>query len=297
MKTGRDRGQPIDVDWRRSGVLLTDAQAREYFKDFDPTKEIAIANVKHFDEFYVARIPIDEVDSVVMNRYRIIKQVPISHAGIRFKMKPGRKIRLVPQVKGSKSPALQYESLGFGIYALGAKGKTFGLENSRNQDLVSSYLFFTPEELLERYHKDALYEDMYEIKLDVLTNKDVKELLLHVARSATQKKYSEVYGMFFNNCVHRVLSLVEEAKSPLSRAAWNARLRKGTHLAFDPAGGLFREVTDRSGDALPAGLANGFPPVIKDELYRMGVISTFQSLKGWSHVLRDAEMKRLDQRR
>jgi len=293
MKTGRDKGEAIDVDWRRSGVELTPEQAKQYFPDFDPTKEIALANVKHFDEFYVARIPLEGLQGVKMNRYRILEKLPVSHGGLRFVMKKGYKIRLVPQKKGSTSPRLEFDSLGFGIYAVGKKGRTFGAENSRNQDLVSAYLFYTPAELMERYKKDVIKQDMKEISLDQMQPADTQALLKHLVKTATSTKYEEVYGMFINNCVHRLLALIRESQIPKSKPARNALIRKGVKSVVNPVGSLLESARDASGNLLPTGLANGFSPVIQHELYRIGVTSYFS---GWSDVLKDPELKSLQQK-
>ncbi len=293
MKTGRDKGEPIDLDWRRTSVQLDAAQAKQHFADFDASKELALANVKHFDEWYVARLPLEGLEGVKMTRYRILKQLPVSHGGLRFTMRKGFKVRLVPQVNGSKSPRLEFDSLGFGIYAVGKKGRKFGMENSANKDLVSTYMFYTPAELMERFRQDTKNNDMKEIPLNQMEAADTQALLQHLAKSATETKYEEVYGMFLNNCVHRLLALIKESRRPSGKPARNALIRKTVKTAINPVSGVLDSARDASGDLLPTGLTNGFSPIITHELYRIGVTSYFAA---WSDVLKDPELKSLKQK-
>lgn len=268
MKTGEFIGQPIDVDWRRSGVRLSEEQARAYFSDFDAATEIAIANVKQFDRWYVARIPITGVKRVYFNRYRILEKVAANHVGLRFEMKPGTHIQLVGQVLGENLPSLQFDSLGFGVYAVGPKGVKFGARHSRKRNLVSAYLFFTPAHLMQRYRKDAIKKDMEEIWLDAFSESETQFLLRSLSREATLRGYQDAYAMFLNNCVRRLLVLLDRSrfKQP-----------------FNELDGLIKVVQGY----LPTGAVNWSDTIIDGKLRRRGLIS---SQVKWKHILHSSEL-------
>lgn len=258
MKNGSDRGKAIDIDWRRSVVVVEAQLARRYFRDYNPATEFVIANVKEYDTFYVARVKKNAFLNVVINREQLFSKFPIHHTGLRFNLKPGEFFELVPQKKGSLKKRKTYRHLSFGIFALGAPGKYFGPKNSVKGDLVSAYMFFTPPEQAFRGRDIPNRYDMHELVLDqVHDTKEIFQLFESLSREGDRLKYQEIYGMFLNNCVHRLLSLLRQAHPQKASEGLIDRVLLAT---FDT-------------DVLPTGLANGFTPVITKELERLGLVS------------------------
>ena len=261
MLTGQDKGQDIDVDWRRSGKLLTESQARKYFPNYRPGRELVIANVKHFDDWYIARIPLDGIKEVRVNRDIIIPAKGINHAGFRFIMHRDAKIDITAQVFKPSRPytfeKAELTSLAFGIFATGAKGRQFGFNNSIRQNLTIAFQFMTPAEQASRAWKDDNSFPMFEMPLDRLAPGYARQLFEHIALTADRLGYSESYGMLMNNCVHKIFDLLNEALPA------NTAIGRG-----------WQDLSQKVKDAIPTGVLNGREDVIASELRRQGFASS-----------------------
>lgn len=258
MRKGSDKGKAIDIDWRRSVKLVPPSVARDYFSNYDSTTDYVIANVKEYNNFYVAKFKKNALEKVVLNKERLFEKLAIHHTGLRFILKKGESFELVAQNKNDDLEPKEYQSLSFGIFALGAPGKYFGPKNSVKGDLVSAYMFFTPPEQSARARNVPIRFSMDELHLDLLKNSStIFTLFDHLAREGDKLGYSEIYGMFINNCVHRLLTLIRDA---LPRYKSDGIIDKVLMAVYDT-------------DVLPTGLANGFKSVIRNELERAGAVS------------------------
>ncbi|MDA9951530.1 hypothetical protein N9D31_03030 [Oligoflexaceae bacterium] len=270
LQKGTYEGKAIDIDWRRSNKILSGREALKYFKDFDATKEYAIANVKEADKFYVARFAKDAIEQVILNRERLFVKIGVHHTSMRFKLKNEEFFELKSQRLDEPQESKKYQSLSFGVFAVGAPGIYFDPKNSIKGDLVSSYLFFTPPDQSARGFDIPIKYKMYEIVLDKLTNPQENfKLFQHIATEGDRLGYQEIYGMFRNNCVHRLLQL----------------LRDGLPKKYSSDGIIDKILLGvMSLDVLPTGLANGFAGVMRRELERAGTLSESTPWKSFWEV-------------
>lgn len=261
MLTGQDKGQDIDVNWRRSGKIVPENQAREYFPDYRADRDLVIANVKHFDDWYIVRVPLDGIREVRVNRDIIIPAQGVNHAGFRFIMRDDTKIDAVAQVSNPSRPyafkKAAFNSLSLGIFATGAKGRKFGFNNSVRQNLTIAFQFMTPAEQASRAWREDNSFPMFEMPLDLLAPGYARQLFEHTARTADRLGYTEAYGMFINNCVHKIFELLNEA-FPANTAV----------------GRTWQDLTQNIKDAIPTGILNGRAEIIASELRHQGYSST-----------------------
>ena len=307
-----DYGAKLNIDWRRSGVLVNQEQATKYFPQAKTEsyfkKHIYIANVKQYEDFYIAEVPIEGINEIFVNRYQVIKRLEIfrmNHVGMRFVLKDGFAIRYrvqiaqerladfatdLPAEKRNQLIEFKRSSIIFGVYALGKPGTYFSIEASKKRQLISAYMFFTPDHLMAMYMRDAGDENMHEIKLD-LSVEEIQKTFTYVVREADAKKYSEVYGIAGNNCIHSLMRLLD-----IGSGRWVAREKKRKNLKdsgswSDKLVWKYNEFMADKNHLSLSGIYNGFGGSINKELYRRGLL--LSKSRDWVHVKDQAYLAKI----
>ena len=133
-------------------------------------------------------------------------------------------------------------------------------------------MFLTPKELAQRVREDAMDLDARDQQLD-LSKKQVMHLFKEIAKRGDQIGYTESYGMFNNNCIHRVLALLQE----FAKNKWRSLTRRVLKLAFNSTEGILAEAARLLRNFAPSGSINSFLPIIQKVLYRHGHVKFEQA--------------------
>jgi hypothetical protein len=122
FKKGPHAGELIDISYKRSVHVLSTEEAAPY----KPAPgELLIANFRHDGRFWIARVPADAVEEVIFQVEHFPNGKPLevgSHNQLRFVMKPGRELTLVPQVPGDSSAPVKLRDFIYSAEAIHAEG-------------------------------------------------------------------------------------------------------------------------------------------------------------------------------
>lgn len=104
---GRYKGKCQDSAHKRTALPLSSEQAASFFKaaDINPREGvIAVSNVSHGDQFWVALIPVDAIERVYVQMERFPPKWIAAHTQIRMQFQKDRLVTLVPQSKKNMNP-------------------------------------------------------------------------------------------------------------------------------------------------------------------------------------------------
>src|SRR4051794_36187484 len=100
MPAGPHKGKPILMHKKRPIKILSAEEAAPYH----PAQgDLVFANFNSEKKFWIAKLPADAVETVYFQKEHYSKIMPIQHALLRFKLKPGKEITLYPQ-SGTEMP-------------------------------------------------------------------------------------------------------------------------------------------------------------------------------------------------
>jgi len=140
FKTGPRRGECINLDEFRPIHILSEEEAAQYAQKANLTPpipgEIWVANIRHKNKFWVAKISPDSVEDILFEVERFDYGGKIlaglnkrfwyaAHAEVRFKFKKDKKVILVPQFIDDEEPVQPLADLVFSSEAIRHKGEPF----------------------------------------------------------------------------------------------------------------------------------------------------------------------------
>lgn len=138
--SGPRKGECLRLDEFRPIHILSVKEAQLFAEKAglpEPqSEEVWIANLRHQDKFWVARIPKDSVADVLFEIERFDYGGKIlaglnqrrwyaAHAEVRFKFKNGKEVTLIPQFKNDHSSTQQIQDLVVSSEAVRKKGEPF----------------------------------------------------------------------------------------------------------------------------------------------------------------------------
>ncbi len=138
--SGPRRGECMRLDEMRPVHILSPEEALDYaVKANLPAPapgEIWVANIRHQNKYWVARIQPQSVEEVLYLIERFDPEGPIlaalnkrrwfaAHAEVRFKFKKGMPVTLIPQFTNDSNPPIELSDLVFSSEAVRRKGEPF----------------------------------------------------------------------------------------------------------------------------------------------------------------------------
>lgn len=232
---GPRRGQCMRLDEYRPIHILTSEEAESYaLKAGLPSPvpgEIWIANVRHQDKFWVARIPKDAVDNVFFEIERfdyggkILSELNrrrwyAAHAEVRFKFKKGKEAVFIPQLTNDKSKPQELSDIVVSSEAVRRKGESFNpIKGNRDHyglaKRVLSLDQVLQDSLVKLGHEVAQYPIQIRGNADQVNEQRQKYLLSALKRSDKDwQSYHSGKPVMYNtadrNCISDALDIFDD---------------------------------------------------------------------------------------
>ncbi|QJB25250.1 DUF4105 domain-containing protein [Limnospira fusiformis SAG 85.79] len=202
MPRGIYQGQCINSCHQRSLRRLSAAEAAEY--GIEP-EAIAVANVSHQNQFWVAKILPNSVAEVI---YQLEYPFPASHAQLRFRFSPGSEVVLIPQIPGSPQSPVQLKDLIFSVEAVAVVGGNFDLVAGFFDNFAIAYRLVSLESRVQR----MIIQDghkVQQIQLN-LTPTQRNQLLLNAITKSHQAGLTQMYNSLSRNCTTEVFRIIDQ---------------------------------------------------------------------------------------
>lgn len=209
LPEGPNKGERVDTREKRSMKRLTPKEAKPYLTpeelqgliDGDGTE--VIANFRHEGRFWVAVIPPDAVEEMIVQQEDFDAVVPAAHGQIGFKMHEGKQVKLVSQVPSADVEPVFLDSIVYSAEAAGILGRNYNLvEGTKDYYVIAHRLVSN----LDRA-RDALDAGQtvhqYRIQLppELDTQQSRNTYFQSVLNHATDVGMTEIYHTVNNNCI------------------------------------------------------------------------------------------------
>lgn len=222
MKTGKYKGQCIDTSVKRAIHILEQS-----------ADSITITNFRKNGEFYIAKIPLNQVQNlsyvvVDLNSKPVnfLSLINISHTELRFKMNPGAVIELYRLNDTQRVTPVQTEtdimvSLNFTAPA----GVPYDPIKGFNEKLYASVLqvFSTQDEVKIRFQNTKA--NVYEIPLS-LSGFDSALVLREALMISHRVQYDLPYDTWTRNCTTIIFDMLDNSlhlkQKPYRFKSWEA---------------------------------------------------------------------------
>lgn len=172
-KVGPRQGECFRLDEFRPIHVLTEEEAFQYAEKAQlppPVPgELWVANIRHKDKFWVARIPVDSVEDVIFQVERFDPDGPLlaalnhkrwfaAHAQVRFKFKKGLEATLIPQFTNDHSPAEKLSNIVASSEAVRRKGEKFNPFKGNRDHYGLAKRVLSLDQVIEVSVKDLKHE-------------------------------------------------------------------------------------------------------------------------------------------
>lgn len=201
IEFGGMKGQCIDNCKYRPPVVLSET-----------SKSTALANVLHKDQFWLAEIKPDEIESVSVIFENFAPS--IFHTALHFRMKEHGAVRMTSQ---TSTDTVRTRDIVLSPEAFIPKDQKYKLWDGVVGNYPIGLRVYSYEYLLgvAREKKHPLYES----KLN-LDGAEMSKILGLALKFGTEKTFHSVYQLFFNNCATSTVDLALAAKGlPSTRAS------------------------------------------------------------------------------
>lgn len=116
VATGKYKGKCQDSVHKRTAQLLSQEAAAPFYKTADLTPRsglIAVANISHNDQFWVALIPVNQAEKMIVQMERFPPKWIAAHTQIRVQFSENSDVILIPQSKKNTNPMIKVKDLVF----------------------------------------------------------------------------------------------------------------------------------------------------------------------------------------
>jgi hypothetical protein len=197
-------GAALDTDHFRSATLLTAEAAAPYRPAPD---EILVANFRHDNRWFVARIDLDGIEDLIFHLERTGDTFPGVHNQLRVVMREGREAALEPQIVGDTAPPVRLRNVlltSEGNYAPGTSPRLLrGLEQASIAHMAMSMeqkaeimsAGNTPHRVRQAYLRAS--------------QADKREVVLTYLRHATAVGTDEMFNLLTWNCASPVFQALD----------------------------------------------------------------------------------------
>ncbi|MBS1985647.1 MAG: hypothetical protein JST16_15905 [Bdellovibrionales bacterium] len=185
--------------------------------------DVYVANFSHAGKFWIARIPQDGIQNI----YYQIEYFPVlpvvgslppfdklaSHSELRFQMKMGNEVYLIPQNRKDDSQVLRLRNFVFSSEAVMRRGDTFDLINKGTQGFYAiGYRFTSLDDkiksmILEQHHQ----VDQILLNLNDAAKERVLETALHMSDSSNRGGMPEIYNSWDKSCITEAFRTLDQA--------------------------------------------------------------------------------------
>ena len=211
MKEGPLKGMCVNPLARRSVKILSAEETKPYFSL--KTGNIVIANFSHEQKFWVAQIPIDQVQQLkIQIQYFAVVKVPrieIAHTQFLFEFKEGAEILLTPQVRPAKSSEIvKLKKMIFSVENIGPYGEAFdGLKGLKGHYKLA----YRAVSLADKYQwmvkevKSLVEQERIDLRPD-----QVRAVLNEALTRGDQWSTNRDYHTIKPNCVSELFSILDK---------------------------------------------------------------------------------------
>ncbi|MBI2267692.1 MAG: hypothetical protein HYU64_21420 [Armatimonadetes bacterium] len=218
-------GKKVDTHVVRSLKLLSLSEAAPYHPE--PGDRL-VANFRHNDHWWIARIPDDAVQDVIFQQELAPPgRYPNGHAQIRFTMKPGKEITLIPQVPGDCQDASPIKDIIFsadGNRPKGVSGMACPLKGI--EQAIVAYLLMSLDQKCKIMTENGKLHKVNQFKLP-LSDEAEQEVLKTALHMGTRGGMHEMFNFLTRNCTTQAITVLDDSlnygfiSEVLSRITWN----------------------------------------------------------------------------
>ncbi len=125
IDSGEYKGLCVNPTLRRSAQRLSVEEAQKYFPG---TKDVVVANFSHDEQFWIAEIPFQQIDRILLQveYFPVALGMEIAHTQFRVNFANGAKIRLKPQSTQQKTQtSLTLDGMIFSVENISPFGEAF----------------------------------------------------------------------------------------------------------------------------------------------------------------------------
>lgn len=215
VAAGKYKGQCQDSAHKRTAFLLTETQAAPFYQLADQTQNrdlIAVANISHNDQFWVALIPVSSAERLFVQMERFPPKWIAAHTQIRLQFSGSESVILVPQSKKNKSPITHTKDLVF--------SSEFNAPAGVNYDLIKGLNTYSPHfainhrvlSLQEKVNKIVIEEkhQVEQFPLN-LTQTEIKTFLKNWFARSAKEKMSSMYSTLTCSCTTELYRVLDES--------------------------------------------------------------------------------------
>lgn len=254
-ETAKYAGQKLDLSATRNLIELTPEQIKDYGFISDPAS-LYVANFRHHDKYWVARIPKGGVDQALLQFQTlsglaklgipksVIEWINFGHIQMRFILKKGFKIELVTQDRAKPRETAEVRDFAYALNAVRAESQVNSDYDPLGDGIKDGYgLSHTLISTEDSYH----YFDKYKVvvnqyPLQITSGEASRILQKYVDKSIHTLENQETYHTLLRSCVTATL---EQFYSVVKNKAviWYGRFWRnwrilpqlaGTTYEFDP---------------------------------------------------------------
>ena len=212
MPKGPYSGMRIDTSVGRSVHILSPEEAAPYAPQ---PGEMLVANVYHDGKFWIARVPADSVQDVIYQREHCGKLGPIDgdHAQVRFVMKPGKEVTLVPQTRGDTSDPIQESDFVFTCEGSGVPGTDWDLGHAALDHFVICYRLLPTSDKRQAMTENGKLHPVDQWSLN-LSDSDKQRVFASAMQEGTNAGLGNMYNTLTRNCTTEAVAALDAVIRP-----------------------------------------------------------------------------------
>lgn len=209
LPTGKYKGRCYDTHKARPVVRLDAAQAAPF--GGRAAGELVLANVFHDGGFWVAHIPIDEVEAVVFQLEYFAAIVPAGHTQMRVRFRQGAPVRLFGQSKRHQGKRVELRDLVLSVEAVGQPGYKYDIVRGVFNELGTAYRVASLTSRLD----DMVVKQGHDVEQWplALAPGEGRRLLENYARESDTRDMQTMYNTLFVNCTNEAVRILDASVS------------------------------------------------------------------------------------
>ena len=197
-------GWELDTNQFRSAALLTPQQAAPY----QPAAgEILLANFRHADQWFIARIRPDQIADLVFHLELIPNEFPGVHNQLRIVMKEGAEVTLLPQRPGDSPTPVRLRNLVLSSEGNWAPGSSFNWRGGPEQQSIA-HMAMSMDQKAHIMSGGPVPHDVHQVylQMDAAKKRDVvMSYLTHATRVGTD----EMFNLGNWNCASPLFNVLD----------------------------------------------------------------------------------------
>lgn len=206
MPAGPFQGQCLNSNQQRSVKILTETEAEPY----GPIPGwLMVANVSHQRKFWVAKIPPNPVEDVIFHIEYFPAVVPAAHTQLRFHLKPGSEIILVPQATDEPPQEVHLSEIVYSVEAVTTPGTSYDVVAGIRDYFGLAYRLVSLEDrvqlmILEKQHR------VEQLKL-IMSPEHKQKILENAIFVSDQAGLQFMYNSFTRNCTNELFKIIDKS--------------------------------------------------------------------------------------